>query len=184
MALTRWQAFTQINDDLVQWHIHVSRLQCASLNRLNLSGSGNYIFHTNWVKTMHSDHQETSCWHIEAETRWPPFSWRHFECIFLNENVWISLTISLKFVTRGQINNIPALVYIMACCRAGDKPYLNQGWEVYRRIYASLGLNESNRLNLSGSGNYIFHTNWVKTMHSDHLVLCITRSSAVKILTE
>ena len=45
-----------------------------------------------------------------------------FKCIFLNENVWISLKISLKFVPKGPINNIPALVQIMAWRRPGDKP--------------------------------------------------------------
>ena len=44
------------------------------------------------------------------------------KCIFLNENVWISLKIPLKFVPRGPFNNIPALVQIMACRRPGDKP--------------------------------------------------------------
>ena len=33
-----------------------------------------------------------------------------FKCIFLNENVWIRIKISLKFVPKGPINNIPALV--------------------------------------------------------------------------
>ena len=33
-----------------------------------------------------------------------------FKWIFLNENVWISIKISLKFVLKGLINNIPALV--------------------------------------------------------------------------
>ena len=42
--------------------------------------------------------------------------------IFLNENVWISLNIPLKFVPRGPINNIPALVQIMVWRRPGDKP--------------------------------------------------------------
>ena len=42
--------------------------------------------------------------------------------IFLNENVWISINISLRFVPKGPINNIPALVQIMAWCRPGDKP--------------------------------------------------------------
>ena len=42
--------------------------------------------------------------------------------IFLNENIWISIKISLKFVPRGPINNIPALVQIMAWRRQGDKP--------------------------------------------------------------
>ena len=45
-----------------------------------------------------------------------------FKCIFLNENVWISIKISLKFVPKGPINNIPALVQIMAWRRSGDKP--------------------------------------------------------------
>ena len=52
---------------------------------------------------------------------------RHFaddilKCIFLNENVWIPIEISLKFVPQGPINNIPALVQIMAWRRPGDKP--------------------------------------------------------------
>ena len=37
-----------------------------------------------------------------------------FKCIFLNENVYISIKISLKFASRGEINNNPALVKIMA----------------------------------------------------------------------
>ena len=45
-----------------------------------------------------------------------------FKCIFLNENVWISIEISLNFVPKGPINNIPALVQIMAWRRPGDKP--------------------------------------------------------------
>ena len=42
--------------------------------------------------------------------------------IFLNENVWISIKISPKFVHQGPINDIPALVQIMAWYRPGDKP--------------------------------------------------------------
>ena len=45
-----------------------------------------------------------------------------FKYIFLNENVLISLKISLKFIPKVRINNIPALVQIMAWCRPGDKP--------------------------------------------------------------
>ena len=33
-----------------------------------------------------------------------------FKCIFLNENALIQIKISLKFVPKGPINNIPALV--------------------------------------------------------------------------
>ena len=45
-----------------------------------------------------------------------------FKCIFLNENAWIPIKISLKFVLKGPINYIPALVQIMAWRRPGDKP--------------------------------------------------------------
>ena len=46
-----------------------------------------------------------------------------FKCIFLNENVWISLKISLKFVPKILINNISALVQIMSWRRPGCKPF-------------------------------------------------------------
>ena len=60
-------------------------------------------------------------------------SQRNFQRIFIKENVRISIHISLKFVANGQINNIPALVQIMAwrwlpaltsvmICRFGAKP--------------------------------------------------------------
>ena len=41
---------------------------------------------------------------------------------FENENEWISPRISLKFVPKVRVNNIPALVQIMAWRRPGDKP--------------------------------------------------------------
>ena len=52
---------------------------------------------------------------------------RHFaddilKCNFLNENVWIPIQNSLKFVPKGPFNNIPALVQLMAWRRTGDKP--------------------------------------------------------------
>ena len=63
--------------------------------------------------------------------------------IFWNENVRISITISLKFAPKGPINKIPALVQMMAWRRGqATSHYLNQWGLVYRRIYASLGLNQ------------------------------------------
>ena len=43
-------------------------------------------------------------------------------CKFVTENILISMTISLRFVPKGPINNIPALVEIMDWRRRGDKP--------------------------------------------------------------
>ena len=66
-----------------------------------------------------------------------------FKCIFLNENVWISIEISLKFVPKGPINNIPSLVQKMAWRRPGDKPLSEPMMARFTtNIYASLGLNE------------------------------------------
>ena len=53
--------------------------------------------------------------------------WRHFAAdiykrIFLNENIWIPIKISLTFIPNGPFNNIPVLVKIMAWRRTGDKP--------------------------------------------------------------
>ena len=45
-----------------------------------------------------------------------------FRCIFLNENVCSLINISLKFVPKGQINNIPTLVQIMAWRWPDNKP--------------------------------------------------------------
>ena len=73
-----------------------------------------------------------------------------FKCIFLNENAWIPVMISLKF---GQINNIPASDQIMAWRRSGDKP-LSEWWLVYWRINASFGLNELKQERMNR------HTRW------------------------
>ena len=45
-----------------------------------------------------------------------------FKCILLNENVWIAIRISWKFIPNGTINNNSALVQIIAWRRPGDKP--------------------------------------------------------------
>ena len=54
------------------------------------------------------------------------FQTTFLKCIFLNEDVRISIKISLKFVPKGSINIIPALVQLMALRRPGTKPFLNQ----------------------------------------------------------
>ena len=65
-----------------------------------------------------------------------------FKRIFLNENVRISFQISLKLVPKGPINNIPALVQIMAWRRPGDKPLskpmMTQFNDIYIRHSASM----------------------------------------------
>ena len=72
---------------------------------------------------------ETHCWpkYRLLNTLRPRQNGRHFaddifKRIFFNENVWILLKISLKFVSKGPINKIQALFQIMAWRRPGDKP--------------------------------------------------------------
>ena len=69
----------------------------------------------------------TLAYHGVFNTLRPRQDGRHFpddifKCIFFNENIWIPIQISMKFVPKGPINNIPALVRIMAWRRPGDKP--------------------------------------------------------------
>ena len=45
-----------------------------------------------------------------------------FKSIFFNENVWIPIKNSLKFIPQSPIKNIPTLVQIMACRRPEDNP--------------------------------------------------------------
>ena len=76
-----------------------------------------------------------------------------FKYIFLNENVCISIKISRKFVPKGSINNIPALVLIMAWRRLGDMPLAEPMMaSLLMHIYISIGLYEStHRLVKNGS---------------------------------
>ena len=45
-----------------------------------------------------------------------------FKCIFLNENIRISIQISLKIIPKSLIDHKSALVQVMAWRRIGDKP--------------------------------------------------------------
>ena len=77
-----------------------------------------------WCDVKSYDKEPSKCTGMLRSllTHWGHFPDDFFKRIFLNENVWISLKISLKFVPQGPINNIPALVQIMAWRRPGDKP--------------------------------------------------------------
>ena len=67
-----------------------------------------------WIHTLHfnSSYPRQYGWHFPGDI---------FKCIFLNENLWISLQILLKFVLEVRINNFSALVQIMAWRRPSDK---------------------------------------------------------------
>ena len=60
-----------------------------------------------------------------------------FKCIFLRENFWILNKISLKYVPDDLIDNMAALVQIMAWCRLDEKQaiiWASEGaayWHIY-----------------------------------------------------
>ena len=60
----------------------------------------------------------------------------------MNENIRVSIKIPLKFVSKGQINNIPTLLQIMDWRRAGGKPLsepmMAQLTDAYMRHSASV----------------------------------------------
>ena len=74
----------------------------------------------NWWKSLKDRHFKINS--LRPRPNRCHFADDSFKCIFENENEWISPRISLKFVPKVWINNIPALVHIMAWRRPGDKP--------------------------------------------------------------
>ena len=60
--------------------------------------------------------------HIEAGTKWTPFYGRHFQMSFLNENVWIPIKISVKFVPKVSIIKIASIGPDNGLAPPSDKP--------------------------------------------------------------
>ena len=82
--------------------------------------------------------------HIEAETKWQTFHKRHFQMHFLEwRSPWISIDISLKFVPKVQINNIPSLDLDDGLVLTRRQAIISTNNGKLTDIYASLGLNES-----------------------------------------
>ena len=84
-----------------------------------------------------------------------------FKRFFQNENVWISIKISLKFVPKAPINNIPSLVQIMAWRRPGDKPLSEPIMvSLLRHICVTeltgYKLNDAMHFGTQGAQNYVF----------------------------
>ena len=106
--------------------LHIEILEQVSIiqNRLHMSTDHPYTCIMNYA--LNYTFSCFAVWYL-ISTMKPGQNGRHFpddifKCIFLNENVWISLKISQKFASKVRTNNIPALVQIMAWRRPGAKP--------------------------------------------------------------
>ena len=75
-----------------------------------------------WILANTNLRRQMSLWIVMTTNilRWDKMA-AILQSTFLNENAWILLKISLKFVPEVRINNIPALVQIMAWRQPGDK---------------------------------------------------------------
>ena len=121
------------------WFLHVKSISCMTvtpshqqLRRLRFCGTCWNAFLRGFSYWVNLTDAQTSWYvmiwpHFPSNTLRPRQNGRHFtddifKRIFYNENIWIPIKISLKFVPKVSINNIPALVQIMAWRRSGDKP--------------------------------------------------------------
>ena len=103
-------------------------------------------YHVDWYLT-HFD-MITNIWTTFRSNTLSPrqngrrFTDHIFKFISLNENIGISIIMSLKYVPRGPIDNKPALVQVMAWRRTGDKPLseplMTQFSDAYIRHSASM----------------------------------------------
>ena len=96
-----------------------------------------------------------------------------FKWIFLNENAWIVIKISLKFVPNGPINTIPVLVQIMAWRRSGDKP-LSEPMMVSLQT-----LTRPQWVKMSPPNNYIIQR-WYNVFYKADISFCYLIKSYLK----
>ena len=106
-----WLRRHRVHYDATEMHSHGKSVDMfsPSILRINI-GAGNDL--------LPSDNKQAVTW-TNVNTLRPGQNGRRFaddtfRRMFLNENVRISIKISLKFVPKGPINNIPALIEIMA----------------------------------------------------------------------
>ena len=121
----------------------------------------------------------------------PRWNGQHFaddilKCIFFNENIWIWIKISLKFVPKGLINYSPSLVQIMAWRRPGNKPLselMMVSLPTHICVTRPQWVNKNVLIwvNLSSDETRLFQDN-INTIATDALTSYVIRSSAIKAL--
>ena len=107
-----------------------------------------------------------------------------FKWIFFNENVWNSIKISLKFVPKVPIDNIPALVQIMAWRRTGDKllsePMMAQFNDAYMRHSARID-DLPSHITLRSTSSHCVPSEHVKWMSKGQCPAANQHSSLIQV---
>ena len=145
MSSSKWQPFCLGLNELTLlalWNIQVTKCHNWCRQWLGMDSAPSH-FHYKFSLTRSNFFQNGGwdyAWSHSNNSKLTHWGWDKMAVIFhmTLENVRISNKILLKFVPMGLINNIPALVQIMAWRRTGNKPYLNRWWLVYWHIYAAL----------------------------------------------
>ena len=125
----------------------------------------------------------------EAETNGSHFANDIFECIFLNENVWIPIKISLKFVPKVPINNIPALVQMLAWRRSGSKPLyepMRTSLLTYICVTRPQRVNDITAAQQNTTKLYAYYViyrctvQWLTPLSHHELAFCVERTNCTK----
>ena len=125
----------------------LSKLLCGTYNIDICMMTLVTVFCPGKIKMMYQQHDVLKEIVKKASlTHWGRDNGHHFpdvfKCIFVSENAWIIITISLKFIPKGPIWNIPALAQIMTRRWPGDKPLSEAMMVRFPTQICSLGLNE------------------------------------------
>ena len=127
--------------NIVNWTFRNKLQWNLGLNELSNSTTIN-----GWIVIVHPPLNINGCSTLKPRQNGCHSTDDTFKRILLNENVRILLKISLKFVTSGPINNIPALVQVMVWRWTGDKP-LSEPMMV--SLLTHICLNELSKLQLN-----------------------------------
>ena len=89
---------------------------CVSMQRLHFCGNRELMFTYGWYKTpvyhIFMDYDFSRCQHIEAETKYPPFTRRHFQMHFLE---WKSTSFVCNFILLTFVRRALGLVHRGFC---------------------------------------------------------------------
>ena len=133
---------------------------------------------------------------LEVKTLNPRQKGRHlqddiFKYIFVNENIRILLKISLKFVPKVLISNIPALAQIMVLCQQGNKPLSETIVVTYWCIFVSLSLKELTPIKSNGDRcqnltshaicSLVSHIK-IPMIHHEWLITVLVNSNSMKAI--
>ena len=112
-----WRHHECNNGNINTMHFKAACLFCLCSDT-SVSASDNNVYTLNYKRGPSESRFST----LRPKQHGCNFADDIFKRIFLNENVWMAIEISLNFIPKGPINYNPALAQIVVLCRPDDKP--------------------------------------------------------------